>query len=122
MEKTKLALQQFGGLEALVRPLLPKLFTIKTSKVLMVIVSLLMLEKLVMTHECNGLVRLQRQLISDILKGKAHKIYNADGGITRIKEAVCCRRVFLVLDDVDDFDTIKTLIGTGVPFYEVKSS
>ncbi|XVE81454.1 hypothetical protein DITRI_Ditri15bG0065200 [Diplodiscus trichospermus] len=40
------------------------------------------------SEECNGLVRLQRQLISNIVKGQAQKIYNADDGINRIKKVV----------------------------------
>ncbi|KAK8561239.1 hypothetical protein V6N12_048313 [Hibiscus sabdariffa] len=69
------------------------------------------------SRDCNGLLRLQRQLISDILKGKAHKIYNTDNGINRIKEAVCCRRVLLVLDDVEDLETVRKLIGSQGPFH-----
>ena len=53
-------------------------------------------------QERNGLIRLQRQLISDVLKRKVKNIYNPDDGITKIKEAICSRRVLLVLDDVDD--------------------
>ncbi|XP_022743847.1 putative disease resistance protein At4g11170 [Durio zibethinus] len=69
------------------------------------------------TQECNGLVRLQRQVISDILKGKANKIYNADNGILKIKEAVCCRRVLIVLDDVDDLENITKIFGKQIPFF-----
>ncbi|TYH81444.1 hypothetical protein ES332_D03G201200v1 [Gossypium tomentosum] len=69
------------------------------------------------SQDCNGLVRLQRQLISDILKGKSHKIYNRDNGINKIKEVVCCRRVLLVLDDVDELETIRKLLGTQIPFH-----
>ncbi|KAL1109646.1 hypothetical protein V6Z11_D03G191800 [Gossypium hirsutum] len=68
-------------------------------------------------QDCNGLVHLQRQLISDILKGKSHKIYNIDNGINKIKEIVCCRRVLLVLDDVDELEKIKKLMGTQIPFH-----
>ncbi|XVE81453.1 hypothetical protein DITRI_Ditri15bG0065100 [Diplodiscus trichospermus] len=69
------------------------------------------------SEECNGLVRLQRQLISDIIKGKVQKIYNADVGINKIKEVICCRRVLLVLDDVDDMEKINKIIGTQIPFH-----
>ncbi|XP_022743845.1 TMV resistance protein N-like [Durio zibethinus] len=69
------------------------------------------------TQECNGLVRLQRQLISDILKGKVKKIYNADDGILKIKEAVCCRRVLIIFDDVDDLENITKIIGMQIPFF-----
>ncbi|KAK8307393.1 hypothetical protein V6Z12_D03G192400, partial [Gossypium hirsutum] len=69
------------------------------------------------SQDCNGLVRLQRQLISNILKGKSHKLYNIDNGINKIKEIVCCRRVLLVLDDVDELEKIRKLMGTQIPFH-----
>ncbi|XP_022743332.1 TMV resistance protein N-like isoform X1 [Durio zibethinus] len=69
------------------------------------------------TQERNGLVRLQRQLISDILKGKANKIHSADDGILKINEAVCCRRVLIVLDDVDDLENITKIIGMRISFF-----
>ncbi|WRX26794.1 Toll/interleukin-1 receptor homology (TIR) domain - like 10, partial [Theobroma cacao] len=69
------------------------------------------------TQERNGLVRLQRQLILDILKGKANKIHNSDDGITKIKEAICRRRVLIVLDDVDDSEKITEIIGAQIPFH-----
>ncbi|KAK8307423.1 hypothetical protein V6Z11_D03G193700 [Gossypium hirsutum] len=69
------------------------------------------------SQDCNGLVRLQSQLLSDILKGKSHKIYNIDNGINKIKEVVCCRRVLLVLDDVDELEKIRKLMGTQIPFH-----
>ena len=75
------------------------------------------------SEKCNGLVRLQRELISDIVKGKAQKIYNADDGINKIKQAIRCRRILLVLDDVDDSEKITKIIGAKIPFIqEVKSS
>ncbi|XVE81462.1 hypothetical protein DITRI_Ditri15bG0066000 [Diplodiscus trichospermus] len=67
--------------------------------------------------ECNGLIHLQRQLISDIAKGKVQKIYNADEGINMIKKIVCCRRVLLVLDDVDDLEKVNKIIGTQIPLH-----
>ncbi|XVE62244.1 hypothetical protein DITRI_Ditri06bG0102700 [Diplodiscus trichospermus] len=69
------------------------------------------------SREHNGLVRLQRQLISDIIKGKVHKVYNADDVINKIKEALCCRRILLVLDDVDDLEKVTKLIGSQIPFH-----
>ncbi|TYJ41355.1 hypothetical protein E1A91_A03G015500v1 [Gossypium mustelinum] len=69
------------------------------------------------SQDYNGIVRLQRQLISDILKGKSYKIYNTDNGINKIKEIVCCRRVLLVLDDVDELEKIRKLMGTQIPFH-----
>ncbi|XVF41651.1 hypothetical protein PTKIN_Ptkin01aG0297300 [Pterospermum kingtungense] len=69
------------------------------------------------SEDWNGLVRLQRQLISDIVKGKSQKIYNADNGINKFKEAICCRKVLLVLDDVDDLEKITKIIGAKIPFH-----
>lgn len=50
----------------------------------------------------NGIAYLQRQLLSDILKRKHEKIYNVDGGSKVIKERLRCKRVFIVLDDIED--------------------
>ncbi|XVE81456.1 hypothetical protein DITRI_Ditri15bG0065400 [Diplodiscus trichospermus] len=69
------------------------------------------------SDKCDGLVRLQRQLISDIIKGKAQKIYNADDGVNKIKKVVCYRRVLLVLDDVDDLEKVNKIIGTQIPLH-----
>ncbi|XWS57346.1 hypothetical protein CRYUN_Cryun09bG0166600 [Craigia yunnanensis] len=69
------------------------------------------------SEDCNGLVHLQRQLISDIVKGKAQKVYNVDDGINKIKEAICRRRVLLVIDDVDDLEKLTKIIGTQIPFH-----
>ncbi|KAJ9178993.1 hypothetical protein P3X46_010828 [Hevea brasiliensis] len=59
----------------------------------------------------NGLIRLQRQLLSDLVKGKTSKIYNVDEGITRIRDVLYGKRVLLVLDDVDDVDQFNAIVG-----------
>ncbi|GFY94661.1 disease resistance protein (TIR-NBS-LRR class) family [Actinidia rufa] len=59
----------------------------------------------------NGLVRLQRQLLSDILKGKEKHINSVDEGIVKIKEYIGCKRVLVVLDDVDSRDLFDKTIG-----------
>ncbi|XP_052205028.1 disease resistance protein RPV1-like [Diospyros lotus] len=69
------------------------------------------------SEQPNGLVRLQRQLLSDMLKRKAEKIYNVDEGILRIKNVVSCKRVLIVLDDVDHLDQINAVIGMRQWFY-----
>ncbi|KAK2980884.1 hypothetical protein RJ640_006256, partial [Escallonia rubra] len=63
------------------------------------------------SEQPDGLVRLQRQLLSDILKGKKEKIYNADQGIVRIKEALRCIKVLVILDDVDRVDQLDAVLG-----------
>ncbi|KAI9399144.1 hypothetical protein POPTR_002G056100v4 [Populus trichocarpa] len=50
----------------------------------------------------SGIAYLQRQLLSDILKRKHEKIYNVDRGSKVIKERLRCKRVFIVLDDIED--------------------
>ncbi|KAM7469955.1 hypothetical protein LguiA_008138 [Lonicera macranthoides] len=59
----------------------------------------------------NGLLHLQRQLLSDISKRKHKKIHNVDEGIAKIKNLVCSKRVFLVLDDVEQVDQIYAVLG-----------
>ncbi|KAL7235606.1 hypothetical protein ACSBR1_018992 [Camellia fascicularis] len=63
------------------------------------------------TKQPNGLVRLQRQLVSDILKWNKERIYCVAEGINKIKDAMCCKRVLVVLDDVDDLDQVNALLG-----------
>ncbi|KAL6214486.1 hypothetical protein ACLB2K_013920 [Fragaria x ananassa] len=58
----------------------------------------------------NGLVRLQMQLLSDILKRKPKKIYNVDEGKSRIKHFVRSKRVLIVLDDVNDSDQFSAIL------------
>ncbi|KAM7478656.1 hypothetical protein LguiA_026869 [Lonicera macranthoides] len=64
------------------------------------------------SERSNGLVNLQRQLLSNILKGKKKEIYNVDEGIIKINEATCCKRVLVVIDDVDEVKQLDALLGT----------
>ncbi|OMO54646.1 hypothetical protein COLO4_36369 [Corchorus olitorius] len=60
----------------------------------------------------NGLATLQQQLLSDILKLKGMiRIDNVDRGINLIQQRLRYRRVFIVLDDVDDSSQLKSLVG-----------
>ncbi|KAK2980041.1 LOW QUALITY PROTEIN: hypothetical protein RJ640_029388, partial [Escallonia rubra] len=63
------------------------------------------------SEEPDGLIWLQRQLLSDILKGKKENIFNVDQGIVKIKEALCYRKVLVVLDDVDQVDQLDAMLG-----------
>ncbi|PWA81909.1 TMV resistance protein N [Artemisia annua] len=69
------------------------------------------------SEQQNGLVHLQNQLLSDIFKGRRQKIYNTDEGIVKIQEAICQKKLLIILDDVDQMDQIETLIGTGDLFH-----
>ncbi|XP_028116791.1 TMV resistance protein N-like [Camellia sinensis] len=63
------------------------------------------------TKQFNGLVRLQRQLLSDIFKRKVEKTHNVDEGIIKIKDAISCKNVLVVLDDVDELDQVHATFG-----------
>ncbi|CAL5340869.1 unnamed protein product [Camellia sinensis] len=63
------------------------------------------------SERSNGLIRLQRQLLSDILKRKKEKISSVDEGIVKINDAIGCKRVLVVLDDVDQRDQFDAIIG-----------
>ncbi|XP_048133303.1 disease resistance protein L6-like [Rhodamnia argentea] len=64
------------------------------------------------TAKTKGLVKLQEQLLSDISKSRvARSIVNSDDGIKAIEETICNKEVLIVLDDVDDGNQIRTLIG-----------
>ncbi|KAI8021874.1 TMV resistance protein N [Camellia lanceoleosa] len=59
----------------------------------------------------DGLLRLQRQLLSDMLKGRKEKLYSVDEGVVKIKNALCCKKVLVVLDDVDTADQLDAILG-----------
>lgn len=61
------------------------------------------------SQEPNGLVKLQQQLISDI--GKEQKLSCVDEGIIKIADAISCKRLLLVLDDVDQVDQLHAVLG-----------
>ncbi|KAL7205674.1 hypothetical protein ACSBR2_018576 [Camellia fascicularis] len=63
------------------------------------------------SEQPNGLVRLQRQLLSDILKRKKEKIHSVDEGIIKIKDTMSSKRLLIVLDDVDHVDQLDAIIG-----------
>ncbi|XP_059451126.1 disease resistance protein RUN1-like [Corylus avellana] len=57
----------------------------------------------------NGQVRLQQQLLFDILKTVKIKVNNVDRGITMIQERLHSRRVLVILDDVDHLEQLKII-------------
>ncbi|KAM7515826.1 hypothetical protein LguiA_005409 [Lonicera macranthoides] len=61
--------------------------------------------------QLNGLIRLQRQLLSNISKGKKKEIWNVDEGIIRIRDAISSKRVLLVFDDMDYIDHFEPILG-----------
>ena len=63
------------------------------------------------SKESNGVVCLQRQLFSDILNKTADETHDVDEGIIKIKDALCCRRILIVLDDVDKWYQFNAIVG-----------
>jgi hypothetical protein len=63
------------------------------------------------SEQPNGLVRLQEQLLYDILKMKNLKIDSVDRGINLIEKRIHGKRVLVVLDDVDDMGQLHALVG-----------
>ncbi|XP_023909134.1 disease resistance protein RPV1 isoform X2 [Quercus suber] len=61
--------------------------------------------------ERDGLVGLQQKLISNILMVTDLKIRDKYDGVMKIKNRLCCKRILLVLDDVDKLDQLKFLVG-----------
>ncbi|XP_062152692.1 disease resistance protein RPV1-like isoform X2 [Alnus glutinosa] len=59
----------------------------------------------------DGLVYLQKKLLSDILLERNIAITNVTRGMDMIKEQLCFKRVLVVLDDVDDLDQLFYLVG-----------
>ncbi|KAK6775609.1 hypothetical protein RDI58_026610 [Solanum bulbocastanum] len=57
----------------------------------------------------NGLVKLQKQRLSDI-----QRVSCVDEGIVKISDAVSGKRVLLVLDDVDDSDQVNAVLGMKI--------
>ncbi|KAM7469341.1 hypothetical protein LguiA_007524 [Lonicera macranthoides] len=71
-----------------------------------------------MSGKPDGLVGLQRKLLSSILNKKHGKIYNTHEGIIKIKEAVSSKRILLVLDDVDRQEQLDVLRGMQGWFHQ----
>ncbi|KAM7478669.1 hypothetical protein LguiA_026882 [Lonicera macranthoides] len=63
------------------------------------------------SQQSNGLVNLQAQLLSSILKGKRKEISDVDEGIIKINEAMYCKRILVVIDNVDEVEQLDALLG-----------
>lgn len=76
------------------------------------------------SEEPNGLIRLQKHLLCDVLNKKKVKVHSVGEGVTRIKDALQSKRVLLVLDDMDHMDQMDAILGMkDISFIlEVKSS
>ncbi|XP_060195036.1 TMV resistance protein N-like [Lycium barbarum] len=65
----------------------------------------------------NGLVKLQKQILSDILKREKGRVSCVDEGIVKISDVVSGNRVLLVLDDLDDSDQVNAVFRMKISFY-----
>ncbi|XP_031266110.1 TMV resistance protein N-like [Pistacia vera] len=64
------------------------------------------------SEQRDGLVSLQKQLLSEILmEGDIH-IYNFYDGISLIKNRMACKKVLIILDDVVNGEQLKKLVGS----------
>ncbi|KAL3740094.1 hypothetical protein ACJRO7_021383 [Eucalyptus globulus] len=70
------------------------------------------------SNQSSGLVALQEQSLSQILSPKSSTIYSVNEGISLIRERLCCKKVLLVLDDVDQLNQLQALAGEGNWFGE----
>jgi hypothetical protein len=61
------------------------------------------------TMQKDGKVSLQESLLSDISKTTVTKVGHVDRGINVIKNRLGCRRVFVVIDDVDQVEQLEAL-------------
>ncbi|XP_037495005.1 disease resistance protein RUN1 [Jatropha curcas] len=62
-------------------------------------------------EEKHGLVRLQEQLLSEILMERNITIWNAHSGINEIKSKLRHKKVLIVLDDINQLNQLKSLAG-----------
>ncbi|KAI3774406.1 hypothetical protein L1987_48961 [Smallanthus sonchifolius] len=64
------------------------------------------------SNQYNGLLRLQTQLLSTILRSnKEEVIWNLDEGIVKVANALCNKKVLLILDDVTTRQKLIALLG-----------
>ena len=58
-----------------------------------------------------GIIKLQEQLLKDILGDGNWEVGNRLRGISLIEKRLCRKKVFLILDDVDNWTKIENLLG-----------
>ena len=59
----------------------------------------------------KGIIHLQETLISEVLGDRSLKVHNECRGTDMINKILCQKRVLILLDDVDNLDQIKKLLG-----------
>ncbi|XP_030440318.2 TMV resistance protein N-like [Syzygium oleosum] len=69
------------------------------------------LEDIRETESREGIVHLQKELISEVLKGSPHEVSNRDHGINIISSRFGGKRVLIFLDNVSEKDQLDALVG-----------
>ncbi|XP_039155421.1 disease resistance protein RPV1-like [Eucalyptus grandis] len=59
----------------------------------------------------DGLVHLQEKLLREVLWKESITVLNVYGGANLIRDRLCCRKILLVLDDVDHENQLNALAG-----------
>ena len=60
--------------------------------------------------DCS-IIELQEQLLFEILGSKEFKVHSTSRGINVIKERLSCKKILLILDDVDKLGQIENFLG-----------
>ncbi|KAF8039617.1 hypothetical protein BT93_B1978 [Corymbia citriodora subsp. variegata] len=63
------------------------------------------------SSKSDGLVHLQKTLLSETLWKENLVVFSVDGGINLIRDRLCCKKILLVLDDVDHGNQLNALAG-----------
>ncbi|CAH1418865.1 unnamed protein product [Lactuca virosa] len=65
------------------------------------------------SKQYDGLLGLQKQLLTDILGGKnIASISSVSAGTRKVEEALQVKRALIILDDIDEHDQLDALLGT----------
>jgi hypothetical protein len=63
------------------------------------------------SQKANGLIRLQKKLLSKVIGDSSRIVDNVDQGVTLIKQRLFLKRVLLILDDVDHSIQLEKIAG-----------
>ncbi|KAK3430985.1 hypothetical protein EUGRSUZ_E02206 [Eucalyptus grandis] len=70
------------------------------------------------SKDCKDLIALQEKLLFETLALRERLVVsNVDRGINLIQERLCHKKVFLILDDVNDLHQLHALVGEGKWFH-----
>lgn len=59
----------------------------------------------------HGLVHLQKELLSQILKKESTNVWDVYSGTSMIKNYLCNKKVHLILDDIDELNQLQYYLG-----------